>query len=87
MQEITVLQALKYELNPMSPTALLISQSVLIFLQMVSVGLSTLKNIPPVAPMLVSALLGSTQFLVQRLGNQAEPPAKRSKTRSTTAQT
>lgn len=57
----------------MSPSTILLLQSLLIGLQMFNGMIGISVHLPPVVAGLVSAVLGAFQFYVQHLGNQADP--------------
>jgi hypothetical protein len=57
----------------MSPTTLLLLQSMLITLQTINAALGTIvKN--PVISLIVGAAIGGFQYFVQNIGNKAIPP-------------
>jgi uncharacterized membrane protein YuzA (DUF378 family) len=57
----------------MSTNAVLILQTLLIFLQMVNAGLSGMVHNPMIS-LILGAAVGALQFLAQHVGNQTVPP-------------
>lgn len=60
----------------MTSITILFLQSLLISLQVINAGISTLTGLPPIVPFLISAVVGGFQYFVQNLGNMSMPPAK-----------
>ena len=57
----------------MSPTTLLLLQSLLITLQTVNAALGTVVKDPAIS-LLIGAVIGGFQYFVQNVGNKTVPP-------------
>jgi hypothetical protein len=84
MPEEAVLQALKIELT-MSTNAIFALQSVLTALQLLNAGLAAMHSVSPIVPLAIGSLVGGLQMFIQKAGNEAQPPVKRSKRHSAEA--
>ena len=57
----------------MSPTLLLLLQSMLVTLQVINAGLATIVQDQAIT-LVVGAVVGGLQYFVQHVGNQSVPP-------------